>query len=221
MVFFASQLGGGLAQALPAAVLGGGCSLRREGIINLCGYGAAVGVGGFLVYLLLPRAPGAGLRARWSDVPRGLLAFVAAMPVVLAAGIGAAAAAKLITGHEPPVVGHGTLQQILDERTNPWVWAIIVGAVIGAPITEELTFRAFLQSGLLRASGSPVLAILVTGTVFALMHVGIAGVHTLPTLLVLGLAMGIAFERTKRLGVPITMHAAFNVAMLVMAMAGG
>jgi membrane protease YdiL (CAAX protease family) len=51
------------------------------------------------------------------------------------------------------------------------------------------------------------------------MHVlgGAVPAHALPSLFVLSMAMGIAFERTRAIGVPITMHVAFNLGNIIVA----
>ena len=55
-------------------------------------------------------------------------------------------------------------------KGETWSWVLIGAVVIGAPVVEEIVFRAFLQSGLLRSTKSPVWAILITSVVFAALH---------------------------------------------------
>jgi membrane protease YdiL (CAAX protease family) len=113
----------------------------------------------------------------------------------------------------PATIAHATLDQILAQRGNGWVIAVIAAAVVGAPAAEELTYRVFLQSAMARVLVNRALALVVTGTLFALVHrVGPEPVpwHAIPPIMALGVACGVAYERTGRLGVPIVMHALFN-----------
>lgn len=95
--------------------------------------------------------------------------------------------------------------------------------MVGAPLVEELIYRVFLQSSIARATGLPWIGILVAAVVFAVAHAVGPAEQRIPwyaavPIGVLGLACGLAYERTKRLLVPITMHAAFNAMNIAMAM---
>ena len=73
------------------------------------------------------------------------------------------------------------------------------------------------------------IAIVITAAIFAAMHAlpgekskaGPVPWIAVPGLFVLAVGMGLAYERTKRLAVPIVMHGMFNLANLVMAAWGG
>lgn len=213
VLFFASPLGGSLALSLPERLLGAENSLQRQGIMQLAAYGCAACVIATLVYLLLPRAPAAGLRPRAGDAPRAGGAFLLTLPVVLSVGALASAAAYWITGEPPDAIAHSTLAEIREQRHNPWVAAVIAGAVLGAPLWEEFTYRVFLQSGLARVLKDRLLAVVLASVAFALVHrVGASPVpwHAVVAIFVLGLSCGIAYERTGRPGVPVLMHALFN-----------
>lgn len=158
-------------------------------------------------------AGGAGLRAVSGDIPIGLLALVLAMPAILLIGNLLVNMHESITGSEVTAVAHPMLQKITERPDDPWVWALIGSAVIGAPIVEEIIYRGFFQSAILRWTGMPWVAILVAAGVFTGVHaLGDSAVdyYALGPIFVLGVAMGLAYERTKRLGVPIVMHMAFN-----------
>jgi len=96
--------------------------------------------------------------------------------------------------------------------------------VLGAPIVEELVYRVFIQSAIIRVIGGVWPGVLITAGIFAAVHrIGdpesaVPWVALAP-IFVLGLAMGIAYERTKRVGVPILMHMAFNAVNVGMALA--
>lgn len=168
--------------------------------------------GGVMVYLLNKREHDEGMRFGAGDIPLGLLAVVIAFPVVAAAGEASRLVFEYASGQEQSTVAHRTLEMIRQNADDPWTWVIIFSAILGAAIIEELIFRAFVQTALLRMLGSAWLAVIITSVVFALVHrVGDAVPwHAIPALFVLGLAIGVAYERFKGLGVPIAMHAGFN-----------
>ena len=90
--------------------------------------------------------------------------------------------------------------------------AVIVMAVVVAPVAEEIIFRGYLY-GVVRRYGGRVPAIMVSSLLFAAIHVHI------PSLLglgVLAVILCLLYERTGSLWATITMHAAFNASTLVM-----
>lgn len=168
--------------------------------------------GGVMVYLLNKREHDEGMRFGAGDIPLGLLAIVIAFPVVAAAGEASRLLFVYATGEEQATVAHATLEMIRQNSDDPWTWVIIVTAILGVAIIEELIFRAFVQTSLLRMTGSTWIAVILTAAIFALVHRAGDAVpwHAIPALFVLGLAIGVAYERFKGLGVPIAMHAGFN-----------
>ncbi len=107
-------------------------------------------------------------------------------------------------------------------------YALIVAAtVIGAPFFEELFFRGVLLRALARLFGrwggwlGPALAIVVSGTLFAMAH---AESLQLLGLAIFGVLLGVVSYRTGRLGMSMVAHASFNAvaltAVVVPALAG-
>jgi hypothetical protein len=88
-----------------------------------------------------------------------------------------------------------------------------VAAIIGAPIVEELVFRGVLQRGLTKLTGAPI-AIVVQGLLFAAYHFVPNGENYsdfyFGALAIFGIAVGIAAERTGRLGPGMVAHAINN-----------
>jgi len=99
------------------------------------------------------------------------------------------------------------LLEIMDKSPGPLIKILIaVGAVIVAPLFEELLFRGHLQTLLSRVTRQPWLAVIVTSILFALVH------HWsiwLP-IFTLSLCLGYMYERTANLWVTVLMHAMFN-----------
>ena len=176
---------------------------------------AIVAIG--MIHLFSRNASAAGLRLRPGDLIIGLACLALAYPVIELASSGAITAHEWISNESTRPIAHDTLLTITTNFHNPWVWALIGAVVIGAPIVEETIYRVFLQTAMLRWFGSPWLAILISATAFTAMHYGfdqkgneIMPYYSLAPLFVLAVAMGLAFERTRRIGVPIVMHIGFN-----------
>lgn len=154
-----------------------------------------------------------GLSLSLLDLPVGLGCFILAYPFIELLNMLGVFAYSQTQGAEPNGVAHGTLQQLVDQPNDPWVWTIVGAAVIGAPIVEELIYRVFLQGALLKWLKSPWLSIIFSAIVFAGIHrLNSPPVpwHALLPIFAVGMSCGVAYERTKRVGVPITMHICFN-----------
>ncbi|MFN0010822.1 MAG: lysostaphin resistance A-like protein [Phycisphaerales bacterium] len=165
--------------------------------------------------------PLGAFRLRPRHLPRGVLCFLLAAPVVVAVSLLAVLAARLVTGAAPEPVAHDLLRQILDHRASPWAWGLVAAAVLGAPVVEEIAYRALFQSAILEATGRPWIAIVITSILFAAAHLSPGAgvpVHALATLAALSVCMGVAYERTRSLIVPISMHVCFNAANVLLAL---
>lgn len=161
-----------------------------------------------------------GLGLSFLDLPVGLGCFMLAFPFIQLMNLLGVFAYSQTQGAQPEGVGHGTLQMLVDQPDNKWIWAIVAAAVIGAPFVEELVYRVFLQGAILRWLKSPWLAIIFTSLIFAGMHRvdGTVPWHALLPIFAVGMSCGIAYERTKRVGVPITMHMCFNLYNVLLAL---
>lgn len=102
------------------------------------------------------------------------------------------------------------LQPIVEFLMNSAGWrerlAVIVVAVVAAPVTEELIFRGCLY-GVARTWLGRVPAFFLTSVLFALIH---WHAPSLPGLTLVGLALVLVYERCGSLWAPVAMHAAFN-----------
>jgi membrane protease YdiL (CAAX protease family) len=81
-------------------------------------------------------------------------------------------------------------------------------AVVLAPLFEELFFRGFLQS-FLKNYTSTWMALVLSAGVFAFAHVNLGAVLQL---WLLGVALGLAYEHTGALLLPVGIHGCFNFA---------
>lgn len=163
----------------------------------------------------------AGLGISILDVPVGLGCFMLAYPFIQLLNLLGAFIYTQTQSVAPTGMGHPTLELLVNEPSNYWVWAIVGGAIIGAPIVEELIFRVFLQGAMLKWLKSPWLSIIFSALAFAGVHRLSSDPqpwHTLLPIFALGLTCGVAYERTKRVGVPITMHVCFNLMNVLLAL---
>jgi membrane protease YdiL (CAAX protease family) len=179
-----------------------------------------------------------GLESRGGDAWAGLGALVVVLPLCVTVGVAVSMLARLVH-EEPPRIAHSALREMVDNRHAWHAWVKALMAVVGAPVVEELVYRVFLQSAIisalsrLRAAGTgeaPVvrgrdvfIGIALSTAGFVLPHAmalgGPATWNALPTLVILGAALGVVYERTKSPLAVIVMHAGFNAVNVIAAMA--
>ena len=121
---------------------------------------------------------------------------------------------------------HAKNQQLLtdlkEHRDAGTVVLFVIGAVIFAPVVEELLFRGVLLRSLLRKV-APATAVLVSAVVFALVHY-VGDPNTLPflpALTGLGVVLALVALRTGDLSASIFIHAGFNLTTTVLFLASG
>jgi len=117
---------------------------------------------------------------------------------------------NLVLLQRPPDT-QNVVQLVIDEGSPALMLLIGLGAVVLAPLAEEIVFRAFLFRNL-RDSIGKNLALLASGFAFA-------AVHFEPTLLLpltaLGVALALLYEWSGSLYVPIAVHALWNLFALI------
>ncbi len=226
VAFLAAMTGAVVVASIPALGVGGTwSSARRDAALLGVGHSVfGIGAGVALAWLIASTAGGAkaGLSVRWKDAWVGAGALLLIAPLVVAMLALAPMAWWWITGERPDPVAHELLKLMMGTLADPWRLMLVATAVVGAPVVEELVYRAFLQSALVRAcDGAGInrwIGVVAAAAVFAGMHWSAVPVHGLVVLFVLGVCFGVAFERSGRLGVPIVMHAIFNAANIVVAL---
>jgi ABC-2 type transport system permease protein len=88
-----------------------------------------------------------------------------------------------------------------------WICALLI---VAAPLLEEFLFRGLIFQGLRRTTG-PLLAVVGSAALFALVHPPIAVIPIFG----LGIATAISFNKSKFLLAPILAHAVYNSCMLL------
>lgn len=160
-----------------------------------------------------PRPPaGALLRS-------GIVTFLAVLPLLLLTAQlweFALRAAGLPTARQD-------LIRILNEIDSPTLLAaMVVLAVVIAPLTEELVFRGGVFR-YLRTRWPRWAALLLPAVVFATLHVNwttLEGLSSALPLVVLAVVFSLAYERTGHLGTAVVAHACFNLNTLLVLFAG-
>lgn len=147
----------------------------------------------------------------------GLLmgAVVFSLVVVLALNFASVWIGQLI-GYPKPEDGHETLKLIRNTSQTLTLFKLFAGAILAAPILEEVFYRGLVQSALLDVVGPAKrwTAILISAALFASAHLSVAQWQTLPGLMVFGVVLGWLYEKTGSLLPSIFTHMLFNAAMI-------
>jgi membrane protease YdiL (CAAX protease family) len=110
-----------------------------------------------------------------------------------------------------PIQEHDLLK-IMGSMPQVWLrWAIVLAAVVFAPLAEETFFRGCIQTLLRYTTNSAWLSVIITSALFALVH---DKFEWLP-MFFLGLCLGYIYERTANLWMCIIIHALFNLTSIV------
>ena len=137
---------------------------------------------------------------RGRDVMVGVLAGLAALPPTYLL----IAAAGDLGGDHPLVT------RLRESGTaSDWL-AVVLSAVVLAPLAEETAFRGVIQNGLARRL-RPEAAIVLTATLFACVHPP----ETIVSLVPFAVGVGYVYHQTQSLIASGAMHATFNGSMLL------
>jgi hypothetical protein len=142
-----------------------------------------------------------------SGVVGGLIARVLPTVIVVLLAVGDSRARN--PGAAPP-----TVLGISPGGTTGWV-IVVVLAVIGAPVVEELFFRGLLQGAFTRRVGA-VPAIFITALIFATAHITSEGPAAPIILFPAGVILGYLRYRTGRLAAGMVAHATFNASLFLL-----
>ena len=104
---------------------------------------------------------------------------------------------------------------LVDAATGAWIVVLAVVVAVGAPIVEELVYRAYLQARL-EPLTSRTWSVIIAAAWFTIVHLEPV---EFPGLFAFALVLGVCFARTKRIGLSLIAHVAFNVTGLVLVLA--
>ncbi len=158
-----------------------------------------------------PPLPGA-VKTR-QPILAGFITFLISLPLI--SGIGFAWKSIL------ELFGHSADEQemvdLFRNADDPALLGFMIFlAVVIAPITEELIFRAGIFR-YLRTRIPRWLALILPALLFALLH---GNLMAFVPLFALGVFFAYSYERTGRIAVPMIAHALFNLHTIVLVMAG-
>lgn len=103
----------------------------------------------------------------------------------------------------------GDLRPFWGIMQSQWWWALALVAVVGAPLSEELLFRGFLQSALARTRLGFANAALITTAAWTMLHASYSIVG-LGEVFLVGLVLSWLLWQTGSLWVPIISHGIYN-----------
>jgi membrane protease YdiL (CAAX protease family) len=156
-----------------------------------------------------------GLRAKWVDLGWGPVIWLGAITAQILLG------ALILAVDLPTVSNTDGISEMSGQRGEILVLAF--GAVVLAPLVEELVFRGLLLRSLLGVMGAPW-AILIQGVLFGLVHLnpeaGVANIGLVIILSGVGIVLGVAAHRLGRLAPTIIAHAIFNAVVLALVTSG-
>jgi membrane protease YdiL (CAAX protease family) len=209
-------VGAAIGLALLALVLSATAGLPAlpKAVLSLV---AHAGAAAFLVAFSGAIEPGRevlGLgRARTAaDVVRGALVYLAFVPAVVAAHV----LNSWFAGKDADMVRR-TVQDALGQP-GPARLALILNLVVAVPLFEEVVFRGLLQQGVKAQLAIVAPARTARMVSVALASVAFTALHDPPAffpVFVLSLLLGAAYEKSGRLLVPVSLHAAHNLAVIV------
>ncbi|MEO9167282.1 MAG: CPBP family intramembrane glutamic endopeptidase [Aestuariivirga sp.] len=160
-------------------------------------------------HLGLPKLKGT-LPLHWPKI--GALGWLVILFVFMTAVYGISIGLFAVMGINPETYGSGMVEKALtDLAADPALFFLALpGAVLGAPLVEEVLFRGVLFAGLLPRLG-PVLTVIVTSALWAVAHLGAAPPIAALTIFFMGIVLGYLLLRFGSLWVTIGCHTAWNL----------
>lgn len=137
----------------------------------------------------------------WKDYALGAVLIVATLVIV-------SAIAATVLGHDPLA----DLRQFTGVfKGDAWLLALVIVA-IGAPLSEELLFRGFLQGALAKSSIGFVGGAAISIVLWTALHAGYSVVGMLEVVLI-GVVFSFILWRSGSLRVSLVCHALYNGAL--------
>jgi membrane protease YdiL (CAAX protease family) len=185
-----------------------------QGVLGILSEVAVIGIALYMA-TRLKGADGRPIRLLGSkgrvlgDIGWGLAATVANIPLLLCCVVPVQWLSKWLPPPEHPI----TLQ-LQSEQNLLGVLTIVAIAAVMAPIFEETCFRATIAPAMERAFGGPLMGIVATSLVFAMIHP--TGIPAWPALAMIGgMAAMLVYQRGSILSA-IVFHAGHNFSLVVL-----
>jgi len=156
-----------------------------------------------------------GFRPRWTDIAWGPVIWFATILMQVMVG-------AIVLGLDIPIANNtDDIGDLNADRT--YTIAILITAVVAAPIVEELVFRGMVMRSLLERM-PVVAAVILQGVLFGVAHVdpvrGIGNVGLAMVLSGVGISLGGAAYLLRRIGPTMVAHAIFNGLVMLLLLTG-
>ncbi|OWY72857.1 hypothetical protein B7486_00495 [cyanobacterium TDX16] len=169
-----------------------------------------------LILLLIARARTCGRLVDWgldfrrvgSRFFQAAVAYVAVWPLCTIALHLTVLGIELVWPDYEPVE-HNTIKTLLSgEADRLTILLTVAGAILMAPLVEEMFFRGLFLPLIAKAVRSRWAAVLLSGVAFGVFHTPLY--HAIPALAVFGILLGYLYVRTGSLTLVIFVHSIFN-----------
>ncbi len=211
LMFIVFVVCGSVACALFAGVISKSLGLLGDAATVVTGAGAQLGMlGGAGAYWARPDRGRPVSAGPTSVLISGVVTFLVSLPFLL---LSANLWELLLKQLNLPTERQSLVGMFANAESPGLLAIMILLAVIIAPLTEELVFRAGLFR-YLRGRIPRWVALAGPGLIFASLHVNwvtFEGLTSLVPLVVLAVMFSLAYERTGSIGTPIVAHALFNL----------
>jgi uncharacterized protein len=220
VLFIVLVLCGSFACALIAGLFSKGLGLRGDGATVVAGAGAQLGMlGGACVYWARPGRGRPETFASTSVLLSGAVTFLVSLPFLL---LSANLWELVLKQFNLPTQRQSLIAMFANAESPLLLTIMMLLAIVIAPLTEELVFRAGLFR-FLRGRVPRWVALAGPGLIFATLHVNwstLEGLTSLAPLVVLAVMFSLAYERTGNIGTPIVAHALFNLNTVLLIFSG-
>jgi membrane protease YdiL (CAAX protease family) len=217
LVVIGGSIFGGLVGTVGATTL----ELAGDAKTVFAGAAAQLGMmGAVLMYWAKPeRGPPTSAPGGANILKEGAITFVVSFPLLLIA----AKLWELVLRQLNLSTERQSLIAMFANADSPLLLTVMIAlAIVIAPFTEELVFRAGLFR-FLRTRLPHWLALVLSAFLFASLHVNwknLEGLTSLVPLMVLAIMFSLAYERTGKIGTPIVAHALFNLNTIALIFSG-
>jgi len=163
------------------------------------------------------RLKGFGLNPKTipADFFAAFVNLIAIYPVIMLAVVMTLYIGQTIWGDKFQLPQHAELKSMMEYSQISVRIAIIITAVVVAPVFEELLFRGLFQTLIRSYLNRPWQAIFISAILFASAH---ANTTHWPALYFLGICIGYSYEKSGSLFRPIFVHAIFNSTSILAAL---
>jgi uncharacterized protein len=221
LVFILFIIGGAFVLALISGFLTRQLSLRGDAVAVFNGAAAQLGMLGGVVAFWQTRdkRPPKIVGKSPNIFVAGVATFVLSLPLLLLVANLWEFVLKLVG---LPTEKQSLIEMFANADSSWQLGTMIILAIVIAPLTEELVFRAGLFR-FLRDRTPRIFALLIASVFFASLHVNWAtleGLSSLAPLVVLAVVFSLAYERTGSIGTSVVAHALFNLNTIILIFSG-